>query len=110
MSRLLLCFPLCLALFAAPQPQAKNAAAKAPAAPAKADEKKSAWDKKILESYVRHLNVWGPQITVEISDPKPAPMPGFSEVNVHASAGGASGDFTYYISKDGQKIIQGTVF
>jgi len=75
-----------------------------------AEEKKSAWDKPTFEAYVRHLNVWGPQIKVEIGDPKPSPMAGFLEVNVHASAGGASADFPYYVSKDGQKVVQGKVY
>ncbi len=43
----------------------------------KAPAKKSAFDKATLEAYVRHLNVWGPQIKVEIDNPKPSPLPGF---------------------------------
>jgi protein-disulfide isomerase len=54
--------------------------------------------------------VWSPQIKVEIGDPKPAPVPGFSEVQVHASAGTASADETLYVSKDGQKIMRGNFF
>jgi protein-disulfide isomerase len=95
MSRLLLCIVLfAAALFSAPGTA----------------EKKSAWDKPTFEAYVRHLNVWGPQIKVDIGEPKPAPIPGFSEVIVHASAGNASADFSYYVSKDGQKIVQGSVY
>lgn len=84
----------------------------APGTPDKTTEKdkKSAWDKSTLETYVRHLNVWGPQIKVDISDPQPSPMPGFSQVNVHASAGNASADFKYYVSKDGQKVVQGNIY
>src|SRR5580700_435983 len=95
MSRLL----LLIALFAA-------ILVSAPGTP----EKKSAWDKPTFEAYVRHLNVWGPQIKVDIGEPKPSPIPGFSEVIVHASAGTASADFSYYVSKDGQKVVQGTVY
>ena len=101
MSRLPLCFILLAAgLFAAPPDKA----------PDKPADKKSAWDKSTFEAYVRHLNVWGPQITVEIGEPKPSEMPGFSLVNVHASAGGASADFEYYVSKDGQKVVQGNLY
>ena len=75
-----------------------------------APDKKSALDKPTLEAYVRHLFVWGSQIKVDISDPKPAPLPGMLEVNVHASAGNASQDLLFYICKDGQKIAQGAVF
>jgi protein-disulfide isomerase len=76
----------------------------------KAPAKKSAFDKATLEAYVRHLNVWGPQIKVEIDNPKPSSLPGFEEVTVHASAGNASADDTLYVSKDGQKILRGNVF
>src|SRR5690242_6874765 len=71
---------------------------------------KSALDKPTLEAYVRHLFVWGSQIKVEIADPKPAPVPGMLEVTVRASAGQASQEELFYVSKDGQKIIRGTVF
>jgi hypothetical protein len=70
----------------------------------------SAFDKPTFEAYVRHLNVWSAQIKVDIADPKPSDMPGFSLVTVHASAGGASADFQYYVSKDGQKVVQGNLY
>src|SRR5690349_1138882 len=73
-------------------------------------DKKSALDKPTLEAYVRHLFVWGPQIKVEISDAKPGPLPGTMEVGVRASAGQATQDEVFYISKDGQKMVRGTVF
>lgn len=77
---------------------------------ASAAAKKSAFDKATLEAYVRHLNVWGPSIKVEVADPKPAPVAGFEQVEVHASAGQASADETLYVSKDGQKIFRGNIF
>src|SRR3989442_11136767 len=75
-----------------------------------AGEKKSALDKPTLEAYVRHLFVWGPQIKVEISNAKPSALPGMMEVSVRASAGNASQDVLFYVSKDGQKIVQGSVY
>ncbi len=75
-----------------------------------APAKKSAFDKATLEAYVRHVFVWNAQVKVEIGDPTPAPMPGFSQVKVHASQGAASADETLYVSKDGQKIVRGSVF
>ena len=93
MSRLLLCFTLLAVGLTA-----ENA------------EKKTAFDKPTFEAYVRHLNVWSTQIKVDIADPKPSDMPGFSLVTVHASAGGASADFQYYVSKDGQKVVQGNLY
>src|SRR5438094_800620 len=75
-----------------------------------ADVKKSALDKPTLEAYVRHLFVWGPQIKISIADPKPAPIAGMLEVSVEASAGEAHQTEIFYVSKDGQKIVRGTIF
>src|SRR4051812_27038523 len=86
-------------------PKAPRAAA-APATPSK----KSALDKPVLEEYVRHLFVWGPQIQVKVGDPKPSEIPGFQQITVTASAGNASQDELFYVSKDGQKILRGMVF
>src|SRR5262245_53125080 len=73
-------------------------------------DKKSAFDKPTLEAYVRHLFVWGPQIKVEIFPPKPSALPGMLDVTVRASAGDASQDVLFYVSKDGQKIVQGSIY
>jgi protein-disulfide isomerase len=72
--------------------------------------KKSALDKATLEAYVRHVFVWNSQIKVDIGNPTPSPLAGFFEVEVHASQGSASADETLYVSKDGQKILRGSVF
>lgn len=89
----------------------KAAAAKTPAPARPVAPVKSAFDKATLEAYVRHLFVWGRNINVEISDPKPsAQLNGFDEVNVHAQAGEASQNETFLISKDGQKIVKAMVF
>ncbi len=71
---------------------------------------KSALTKPVMEAYVRHLFVWGPQITVAIDDPKPSQLPGFFDVGVHATAGAARQDELFYVSKDGQKVVRGQVF
>ena len=71
---------------------------------------KTALDKPTLEGYVRHLMVYGSQIAIAIDDPKPSPMPGFLQFTVHASAGQAKQDLIFYVSKDGQKIVQGNVY
>ena len=76
----------------------------------KAAPKVSALDKTTLANYVRHLQAWDSSITLAVGDPKPAPMQGFFEVIVHASKDKASQDLTYYVSKDGQIILQGTVY
>ncbi len=67
---------------------------------AKTPPKKTAFDKATMETYVRHLFVWGPTIKVDVGEPKPSPLTGFNEVKVHASAGQASADETLYVSKE----------
>ncbi len=77
--------------------------------PAAAGER-SALDKATLEAYLRHLFVWGPEIRVDVADPKPSAVDGLFEVRVRAQAGAASAEQTFYVSKDGRKILQGAVY
>ena len=78
---------------------------------AQGQPKKSALDKATLEAYVRHLFVMDKRIAVQVSDPKPSQqLPGFLDVTVHASMGAQSQDFSFLVSKDGSKILQGTIF
>jgi len=67
-------------------------------------------DKAKLEAYLRHLFVWPPPIEMAIADPQPGPMAGFYEVKIRGSQGEASQEETFYVSKDGQKIVRGSVF
>lgn len=72
---------------------------------------KSALNKTVMEEFVRHLFVWGPQIQVKVGEPKPAELlPGYKEVAVVASAGQATQAVTFYVSNDGSRVIQGNVF
>lgn len=72
---------------------------------------KSALDKAVLETYLRHAELWIPQVTVKIDDPEPsAELAGYSDVWVHLSYNGGTKDEMYYISKDGQKILKGQVY
>lgn len=86
------------------------AAAQPAAAPAQAAKKKSFLDKPTLEAYVRHLFVWPAQITVQVGDAKPSGIPGMSEIAVTGSMGGASQAVSFFVSGNGEKIIQGTSF
>ncbi|HML16858.1 MAG TPA: thioredoxin domain-containing protein [Bryobacteraceae bacterium] len=79
-----------------------------PAAPA---PEKSAFDKATLEAYLRHVELWVPQVNVKIDDAKPAPdMPGYFAVTVHLSFNGGKRDEFYYVSKDGHQIFKGSVY
>jgi protein-disulfide isomerase len=72
---------------------------------------KSAYDKGTLESYLRYSELWIPQVTVKIDDPKPsAVLNGFSDVWVHLSYNGQTKDELYYVSKDGKNVIKGSAF
>jgi len=72
---------------------------------------KATIDKPALEAYLRHAELWVPQVTVNIDDPKPsAYLPGFSEIAVHLSYNGQSKDEHYYISQNGKNIIKGDVY
>src|ERR1051326_585857 len=73
-------------------------------------DKRSALDKPTLESYVRHLFVLNPQVKVEILDPQAADLPGFSKVAVRMSNGQATQDASFYVSKDGRKLMQANVW
>jgi protein-disulfide isomerase len=77
---------------------------------AKAPAKPTALDKAQLEAYIRHLFVWPPPIEIQVADPQPGPMDGFYEVTVKGSQGEASQSESFYVSKDGQKILRGAVY
>jgi protein-disulfide isomerase len=94
--------------------QAPKAAPKAMAqktAPAaKPSAGRSALDKATLEAYARHLLLWGPSITVQVADARPAALPGYFEVKVTGSAGGVTQDEIFYVHADGKKMVRGSVF
>jgi protein-disulfide isomerase len=77
---------------------------------APAENAKSALDKATLEAYVRHLFLWGPQIQVTVSDPKPSELPGLLAVRIRASAGGASQEQDFYVTQDGRKIVRALIY
>lgn len=110
MSRKWFVLPL-MALCVTAAPAQKPAAAKKAAPPrASAPAGKSGLDKAAMEAYVRHLFVAGPQVKVEVRDPKPSELPGFYDVVVRLSAGPASQDIPFYVSRDGRKIVEGKVY
>ena len=72
---------------------------------------KSALDKPTLEAYLRYVELWIPQVTVKIDDPKPsASLDGFYDVNIHLMYNGATKDESYYVSKDGKNIVKGQMY
>jgi protein-disulfide isomerase len=84
---------------------AQSLAAQNPPAP------QSALDKATLEAYLRYSELWIPQVTVKIDDPKPsAAISGFFDVGVHLIYNGATKDDMYYVSKDGRNVVKGTAY
>ena len=83
-----------------------------PAGSAIAQKKpKSALDKSALEAYLRHVELYRGTVTYKIDDPRPSKdLPGFSDVEVHLSFDGGTKDERYYVSKDGQILVNGDVY
>lgn len=72
---------------------------------------KTAFDKATLETYLRHLELWLPAVSVKIDDAKESKeLPGFLDVAVHLTFNGGSVAQHYFLSKDGKKIFQGNVY
>jgi hypothetical protein len=68
-------------------------------------------DKAALEAYLRHSELWVPQVSVAIDDPKPSPyLPGFSEIAVRLSYQGQSKEEHYFVSQNGKNIIKGEAY
>jgi len=105
----LLGLSLVAALAAAPPQAAKKSAVKKSSGITSSDPK-SGLNKQHLEAYVRHLYGWLPEVKVEVGDYKPSAMPGLLQTNVRASYESASQDKVFLISRDGQHIIDGTVY
>jgi len=74
------------------------------------EKSKPAFDKPALEAYVRHLLAVIPEVQIKIEDPKPSPVSTLEQVDVHFIYGERTQDETFYISKDGHKIIRGYIY
>lgn len=67
-------------------------------------------DVKKLEEFLRHLNLWTPEIAFEVKERQPAAMlPGFEEITVKASLGERFAEQKYFVSADGKTVIKGEV-
>ena len=71
---------------------------------------KPGFDKAAVEAYLRHLYAWGPEVKVELGDPKPSTVEGLNQVTLHASAGAQVLDQVLLASLDGKKVITGVVY
>jgi protein-disulfide isomerase len=77
---------------------------------ARHDTAEPPFDKKKMEEYLRHLELWVPQISVEIGDAKLSEVPGLFQFKVHLSYGAATKDITYYLSRDGRDLLRAEAY
>lgn len=69
----------------------------------------NALDKQDFEFYVRHLNLYDDRISIAVADPVESELPGMLEVKVTASYKLASKEHVYYVSEDGEFIVEGSI-
>jgi protein-disulfide isomerase len=68
-------------------------------------------DKAKLETYLRYIEAYTPQVKLQIDDPTPSVYNGFSRVVVHLSMGEQKlGDRLYYVTADGERFISGSMW
>ena len=68
-------------------------------------------DKVQLESSLRHIELWIPEVQAKLDDPAASKeLPGFYDVVVHLSYNGQAIDQKYLISGDGKKIVKGDIY
>lgn len=73
---------------------------------------KSAFDKATLEAYLRHVELWRPDVAVKIDDAKESKeLPGFLDVNIHLTFNNtALPEQHFFVSKDGKKVFRADVY
>jgi protein-disulfide isomerase len=73
---------------------------------------KTGFDKATLEAYLRHVELWIPDVVVKIDDAKDSKeLPGFLDVNVHLTYNKMTlPEQHFYMSKDGKKVFRADVY
>jgi protein-disulfide isomerase len=67
-------------------------------------------DKTKFVEYIRYAEGFPPEVQATVDDPTPSPFRGLFSVTVHFSAGAQKLDKIYYVSADGEQIINGPVW
>jgi len=67
-------------------------------------------DKASLETYIRHLLAVMPEVAIKIDDPKPSMVNDLQELDIHLSYMGRTQDETFYLTKDGHKLVRGYLY
>lgn len=68
-----------------------------------------ALDKPALESYLRHLMPYPAEVKIEVGDPKPSTLPGFSQVRVLASMGSRFKEHLFEVAPDGKRFFEAEI-
>jgi protein-disulfide isomerase len=67
-------------------------------------------DKTKIANYLRYAEGWIEGVEVSVSDPKPCPIPGFSELDVDLVYQKIKIQRVYYVSADGKAIVSGNLY
>ncbi len=67
-------------------------------------------DKTKLETYLRYAEGFTSGVKLTIDDPSPSPYTGYFRLLVHLSAGSHQADRVYYISSDGERLVNGAIW
>ena len=81
------------------QQAASASAAKAPAAATPLQ--------KSIESYLRNLYAFGPDVTIQVGVPKDTAVPGLQETDIEVKIGENQQSAKFYVSKDGKYLFRG---
>ena len=73
---------------------------------------KTGFDKATIEAYLRHVELWRPDVGVKIDDPVPSKdLPGFMDMTVRLTFNNAVLPAQhYFLSKDGKKVFRADVY
>jgi protein-disulfide isomerase len=70
-----------------------------------------ALDKAQLEQYLRYAEGFTQDVHCKLDEPQPSPFPGFYRLAVHwATDAGGRADRVYYLTPDGQKLINASLW
>jgi protein-disulfide isomerase len=60
-----------------------------------------------IETYLRHLYAFGPDVQLVVGPPKPTPVEGLLETSIDLTIDGNKQAVKFYVSKDGKFLFQG---
>jgi protein-disulfide isomerase len=67
-------------------------------------------DKQKVEAYLRYAEGIASNVQVQVDDPAPSGYPGFYQLSVHMTLGSQKQDKRYFVSEDGQRIVNGSLW